>query len=860
MTTTRFLLTALALATCTLSATAFPPIEEVPAHRVRLRVTTVDGEVPAETLSLTWQMGTAAEQVTTVGDQWSDWLSSSPDLVAKELDRYPNKNNRYWQMRTLVTLRGKNPGSALGLEVESAIANHEGQKTPALIWGNTVGLMLWKDDAGGLHIDTLAGHGRRVYSDALRAAVLPPEERPKQIFFGERYIGGDTDLIAWNEGVDRLVSMGFNAMHPLPEPVVETVRKGGVAKVWGAVYNPPGYAFNFAEDRPQIFADFARKMAEGAYKAGWTREDIAFWVTSDEPGWYYPAKYEEFNADPLALAAFHGYLRAQGLSPQDLGAESWEAVRFIGRNDHDDLPGRRLFYWSNRFFPWASSRFFAEVTRAYEAEMGDGIPIMVNFNNFLGRLYQAGPVGNNRDKESPNAAMGQHDWLEFGRERGSTCIATEDWFGDAQAGQWSFYAARLRAAARFHNEQFGALVIPRTSGQRPGGMPQKILSLVGNGAKSIKFFTFGPEYNFPGNCYSEVRDVFVPLSRSMQLVARSEALLFPGVAPVPRTAILTPQSSQLWDLQEQEIAKGLLDVTNTNLVRRHMPYMTETFGLYTAFQHQAIPVDMVDELGLHDGSLAVTRLLLVTAPDLPDESREGMLRWVESGGTLLLTAGAGAHDRYNQPTSQLDAILGIRKSTLDRQVYPADPKQVATSGQLMLEGKSFELRGPRESLDVTAEANVTARFEDGQPAILESAHGQGRIVRYAFYPGTSYLLSGVSEGDGALPTGFSPAVRDHLGVVAKEAAVTMPVLVDRPMIEAPVLISERGIAVTLLNWSGDDQEEVRLTVPVDRAIGEVTSAAGTAIQVDRQTDHCIVTLDLGDVDVISLHYTNREEP
>ena len=63
----------------------------------------------------------------------------------------------------------------------------------------------------------------------------------------------------------------------------------------------------------------------------------------------------------------------------------------------------------------ASSRFFSEVARAYEAELGQGVPVMVNFNNFLGRFYQPGPVGNNKDKQNPNAAMGQHDWLEFGR-------------------------------------------------------------------------------------------------------------------------------------------------------------------------------------------------------------------------------------------------------------------------------------------------------------------------------------------------------------------------------------------------------------------------------------------------------------
>ena len=31
----------------------------------------------------------------------------------------------------------------------------------------------------------------------------------------------------------------------------------------------------------------------------------------------------------------------------------------------------------------------------------------------------------------------------------------------------------------------------------------KILAIVAAGGKAIKYFVFGPEYNFPGNCYSE---------------------------------------------------------------------------------------------------------------------------------------------------------------------------------------------------------------------------------------------------------------------------------------------------------------------------------------------------------------------
>jgi hypothetical protein len=53
-----------------------------------------------------------------------------------------------------------------------------------------------------------------------------------------------------------------------------------------------------------------------------------------------------------------------------------------------------------------------------EKAFAPGKPVLTNWNFFSGRLYVPGPVANNEDKESPDAAMGGHDWLEFGRLHG----------------------------------------------------------------------------------------------------------------------------------------------------------------------------------------------------------------------------------------------------------------------------------------------------------------------------------------------------------------------------------------------------------------------------------------------------------
>jgi hypothetical protein len=122
-------------------------------------------------------------------------------------------------------------------------------------------------------------------------------------------------------------------------------------------------------------------------------------------------------------------------------------------------------------------------------------------SNFAGRGYVAGPVGNNRAKTDPQAAMLSLDWFEFGRARGSTLMWTEDWFGDSEASQWGYYGARLRSASRLAPSKdviHGGYIVPRAGGQLSDGLLMKMMAIIGSGGKALKFYVFGPEYNFPG--------------------------------------------------------------------------------------------------------------------------------------------------------------------------------------------------------------------------------------------------------------------------------------------------------------------------------------------------------------------------
>ena len=103
---------------------------------------------------------------------------------------------------------------------------------------------------------------------------------------------------------------------------------------------------------------------------------------------------------------------------------------------------------------------------------------------------------------------------------------------------------------------------------------------------------------------------------------------------------------------------------------------------------------------------------------------------------------------------------------------------------------------------------MLGRFLDGSAAIIEKPLGRGRIIHSAFFPGMSYFGNQFVR------------MSDWITYPAKSAGVRLPVelgLVEKSwsQVEAPVLLSEEGAAVTLINRTRKEVEklDVRLRLP-----------------------------------------------
>jgi hypothetical protein len=849
----------LACLTMLLTATSAAPVDAPPVADqaggpgLRVRAEIVSGFAAAgparPSLVVENPGGQPLPAVPLAAGGWSPWIELAPlapKLAALRPDGKPVVLALNFQ--AAAPADWASGAAARPLEVRAEVTGPGGRAWPlrGLLFGPKLSLLVWRDAAGALQAGTEADYDKRYWA----GLAGPPTPSPRHIIVADRFIGADNDALAWRAGFSALRAAGANTLLVPPlAPLRPLLQQAGVPHIGWAVYAPEGKTRYIAQGDPAALPAWAAAQAKPYGAAGYGPDEMAIFALADEPGWYYPKMLDLIRRDPDILERFRAYLRAQGLAPRDVGAPDWSRVAPIGRSAVRDLPSRRLFYWSMRFAPADSARYFAHATAALEQAFRPGLPIFVNWNNFAGRLYVPGPVANNPDKSSPDAATGMQDWPEFGRARGATLLWTEDWFPDKAARQWSYYAVRLASAARSQQapgtaEQFGGYIIPRmSSAETPDGIAQKAMALVGHGGKAVQYFWFGPEYNFPGNCYSETPGALAAIRRANGLIAAGEDLLWPGRPMRSPVAILTPRSAEMWDAQDQRLPIGVQDATNANLNRSTSDYMAEVADLFAALQDANIPVEFVSEDDLTATGLKPYRVLYVTEPDVPAEGQAAIAAWTRAGGVLATVANAATHDRYHTPFTALGPLTSPPRASAIVGAIDGVRFTAATGPS-----GAFQAAFPDLGGRPVAGATVLARLGDGSPAIQAAPMGRGEHIHFAFMPGLSYVrLSPSAARDGA---GRAAALRGWIAYPIARAHVAPPVTASDSGVETPVLVSAKGAAVTVLNWRGAPLASLDLRLRLPFPVGSVESVTHGRLPFTQTPQGVAVHMPLKAVDVL----------
>jgi hypothetical protein len=341
------------------------------------------------------------------------------------------------------------------------------------------------------------------------------------------------------------------------------------------------------------------------------------------------------------------------------------------------------------------------------------------------------------------------------------------------------------------------------------------------------------------------------MARAHAMIAKAEEVLWPGRSQPAEVAILAPRSSFIWDDNGGIGKSPIEDATNNHLTRRTIDYAAEVFGIYSALQHANIPCDFVDEDGLTANGLAPLKVLYVTQPNLPVEGAEAIANWVRAGGTLVKTSGAMQRDRYNQPlpaATTADFSTEEPRSPLlipDLSAFNSVTTGTGSAGDF----SAVAVRG--NFSQVAPGSEVVGTFADDKPAIVKQPLGNGHVLHFAWMPGLSYLKSSDKTEDG-LPVGFSESLRDWIVLAVRDAGVQSNVVVNHAMIETPLLLSDAGAAITLLNWTGKPLEELELTARLPFQPTRVESVQTGPLPFTLDAGVVRLKLPLNAVDVISL--------
>ena len=175
-------------------------------------------------------------------------------------------------------------------------------------------------------------------------------------------------------------------------------------------------------------------------------------------------------------------------------------------------------------------------------------------------------------------------------------------------------------------------------------------------------------------------------------------------------------------------------------------------ALYIAILHQQLPVDFLVEQDALDGTLGRYKVLYLADRHVSRAASARIAAWVQNGGRLLATAGAGMFDEYHQPNKTLRGLLGAEMTAL---VAPDDARVNFGKQDLPFaraidtvtwSGQWLPVTGAIARLKAAAGATVEGTFLDGSPAVVARQVGKGEVRSCGFLPGLTYFHPAIRAG------------------------------------------------------------------------------------------------------------------
>lgn len=526
-----------------------------------------------------------------------------------------------------------------------------------------------------------------------------------------------------------------------------------------------------------------------------------------------------------ALECFREWLRGHAIEPGTLGVENLSDVQPLETPEalrQAETAGgpaaRRVFYYTSRFRQAAGTQRIRWHTEAFHKYFPPGpvtSTLVADHPYFGGTGLGMGMVPNTTWGGAPLAL----DWFDLARKRAVDMIGIEDWMGlqymYGPNSTWEGFQLMGFQASIFRSGSRGKLpIIAWITPSDETNLRLKTASALCQGAKNFFYWTYGPTATSTENYWSDLRGAYDGIAHVSRQLAAAEHILAPGQARKTRIALLYSISSDLWQ------PVGYI-------------HMLERRGTYLSLIHDQYLVDMLTEEDLLAGRLADYDVLYATDPCISAGATRMVASWVARGGHLYGSCAAGSRNEFNEAVPGLAGIFGIAP-TLTVETQPGEYRVRGRLNALPYLDKLHIAENPWirpadigiigvKVLCQPTTATVVGTFGDGKtPAVLTHAHGKGQAVYFATTLGVSYIKD-AKFVPRELKETWPPTHRRLINSCASLAQAPRLAEISHPVVELGVYDAPAGTAVVLANFTYKPIEELRVRVPVRRAVTSVRS-------------------------------------
>jgi hypothetical protein len=553
--------------------------------------------------------------------------------------------------------------------------------------------------------------------------------------------------------------------------------------------------------------------------------------------------------DEIGLAAppaadhdgFRRFLQAEGVKPSDVDPPAggdWMKVNYTPTADKTKQP--RLYYFAKRYqhhFGIQAQKARTEALRRHLPQAGIG----ANYSPHHGYHY-LGEV---------------HQWITLFRRGGMTMPWGEDYIWQVPVGTAQMNSICLdmfRAGIKGQPKaKILYYVMPHSPGNTPEAWRRQFYGDLGHGMQIVNLFEFRPlQAAYTENYCSDPAN-YVEVRKSLHELGQFEDIIQDGRVQPGVAALWFSETADIWD-------------DNAH------PFAAAKRALYIAIRHQQLPLDFVIDEDALAGDLKNYRVLYLADRHVTRAASQKIADWVAGGGRLVATAAAGLFDEFNEPNPVMEKLLGVAQKEL---IAPEAAKVV-------FEKQDLPFSKPLDTVEyctpkavhqlpvIAARTRITpagehvatlATFADDTPAVTQHNVGKGQVVFIGFLPGLSYFKPAmprrpVDRGSTAdamthfMPTEFHPGAAALFASTA--ADIELPVRCSQPLVESSVVQSASGAVIPLVNWNAQPAKGLQVTIRAKLPTATVSLASGHPVQIRRDGEATVLTLDLDAADAVIL--------